>query len=275
MLASLFARSAARPTELAARPSEAQTGAWPRDRLVPATGLAAVPNAELDVKGDHIEIWIASCAAVDGGLEGLRTSLTQADFAEINKVRHAATRVHMATARAQLRIALTHAVCGRMPAHAWQFERTGSGQLSLQPALPGLRFSVSHAAGLVAIAVSHNRPVGIDIEAEHSTMDSAFLKTFLSRREWKAMRRLPEAQRLREAIHRWTLKEAYAKLLGIGLAADLTGFEFHLKPARLMCHCEAADAGHGTGFWTWHVPGPRGSCRLALAVGQPTARQVH
>jgi len=274
VLASLFARTAAPPIGLAALTGAVPLGAPPRDELVPAAGLAAMPSAEVGLDGDRIAIWIA-CAAADGALDGLRESLTHADLAEINRVRHEATRAHMATARAQLRIALTHAVSGRIPAHAWRFERAASGQLSVHPDLPRLRFSVSHTDGLAAVAVSRHRPVGIDIEAEHGAMDGAFLKAFLSRREWKAMRRLPEAERARAAIHRWTLKEAYAKLLGIGLAADLTGFEFHLDPARLMSHCEAADAGRGTRFWTWPVPGPRGSCHLALAVGQPTARQVH
>jgi 4'-phosphopantetheinyl transferase len=249
--------------------SEAGLDNW----LRPEPGMAATSVAQIDFDGDRVEVFTAS-RAPERSLECVQHVVSKADWIEIDRVRHPSTRAQLIAARIALRHALSHTVAEAVPATAWRFARTSLGRPYIEPDLPQVHFSVSHTDGLSVVAVSRKRPVGIDIEAARTSTDDDFVRAFLSRREQMAIRRLPEAQRRHAVIDLWSLKEAYAKLLGIGLAADFKSFEFHLHPARLMSHCEAADGSRRTRFRTWQVAGPGGLCRLALAVGQPPESQV-
>jgi 4'-phosphopantetheinyl transferase len=135
-----------------------------------------------------------------------------------------------------------------------------------------VHFSVSHADSLSIVAVSRDRPVGIDIEAEQSGLEQEFVRSFLSRREWNAVHLLPEAQRRRDVIRLWTLKEAYTKLLGIGITTDLQSFEFQLDPLRLVT--AIAEQGPPASFYGLSVDGSRSRHQLALAVGRKDGRRA-
>jgi 4'-phosphopantetheinyl transferase len=227
--------------------------------------------ATLGFAGDRVEIWTASSAP---GRDPLRHAvLNQDDRDEIAQVRHEATRNRKLAARVALRFALSHAADGEIPPSAWRFEKTVNGRPLVAADLPLVRFSVSHTDGLSAIAVSRTRPVGIDIEAEPCCADPEFIQSFLSTRERAGLARLSQTERAGALLKLWTLKEAYAKLVGTGLAADLRSFEFDLDPPRLLSGCEAAEKELATRFKLWRSPSPRGFCHLALAVGQPQIRR--
>jgi 4'-phosphopantetheinyl transferase len=85
-------------------------------------------------------------------------------------------------------------------------------------------FSISHSAGLVAVAVGYGRPVGIDVERYTRPVDiGAVSKRFLSSEESLAIKEAGDKKQ--EAFMRtWTLKEAYAKALGMGLGVPFKSF---------------------------------------------------
>jgi 4'-phosphopantetheinyl transferase len=237
-----------------------------------ASGPGGAPAAHFDCDGDRVEIWAIRHS--DACLGSAHRVLTQADWDEIDGIRHAATRLRTIAARTALRTVLSHAVDGQVPASAWRLSRTPCGKPYVHPDLPPVHFNVSHTDGLSVIAVSRDRPVGIDVEAAQTSLEEEFVRTFLSRPEWNGVRRLPEARRQRDVVRLWTLKEAYAKLLGTGISADFTSLEFHLDPARLMSNGVSVED-RGTRFLSWSVSGPKGSCHLALAIGQPRPRRTH
>jgi 4'-phosphopantetheinyl transferase len=243
------------------------------DQLDFESSSAETPAAQIDCEGDRVEIW--AVRHTGRRLGAANRVLTRADWDEINGIRHAATRLRAIAARTALRTALSHAVDGQVPASAWRLARTPCGKPYVCPELPPVHFNVSHTDGLSVIAVSRDRPVGIDIEANQISLDDEFVRTFLSRREWDAVRRLPQGRRQHDTIRLWTLKEAYAKLLGTGISADFKSLEFQLDPARLMSSRESAKEGRGTRFLSWSVSGPTGSCQLTLAIGQPRPRRTH
>jgi 4'-phosphopantetheinyl transferase len=236
-------------------------------------GPAETPAAHIDCEGDRVEIWAIRHSGHRLGASN--RVLTNVDREEIDGIRHVEARLRTMAARTALRTALSHAVDGQVPASAWRFTRTPYGKPYVHPELPSVHFNVSHTDGLSVIAVSRDRPVGIDIETVQTALEEEFVRTFLSQREWNAVRRLTEAQRQRDVIRLWTLKEAYAKLLGTGVSADFTSLEFDLDPVRLMANARPVEEGRGTRFLGWSVPGPKGSCQLALAIGQPRPRRTH
>jgi 4'-phosphopantetheinyl transferase len=235
-------------------------------RLAVERRSAEAPAARIDCGGDEVEVWIAPHD--DHSLASTDRLLAADDWKEIDGVRHAGTRTRMIAARSTLRTALSRLVGQQVVPTAWRFARTALGRpYIVHPELRSVHFSVSHSDGLSVIAVSPGRPVGIDVEAEHSGLEDEFVRSFLSRREWSGIQFAPEAQRRRDIIRLWTLKEAYTKLLGIGITADLKGFEFELDPLRLVPGLASSEQRRPPSFHGFSVDGPRGRHQLALAVG--------
>ena len=89
-----------------------------------------------------------------------------------------------------------------------------------------VRTSLSHADGLVAIAVSCVGRVGIDIEPVARAGAMAEIATRVCHpRELVALSRLSGSERTRALLSLWVCKEALLKAAGIGLAVDMEQFE--------------------------------------------------
>lgn len=110
-------------------------------------------------------------------------------------------------------------VAARSPS-AWQFGRALHGRLVLlDPPDPVPYFSLSHAAGIAASAVSLAAPVGIDIEAfDAAESRDPLIETVCAKSEIAALNAEPLENRPRRLVEIWTLKEAALKVWGIGFA---------------------------------------------------------
>jgi 4'-phosphopantetheinyl transferase len=156
-----------------------------------------------------------------------------------------------------------------IPPAAWQFISNVHGRpeiLDRPSGVPDLRFNISHTDGLIACAVTIGREVGVDIEriTRHLTHDVA--GRFFAPREVSDLRQLPEADQHRAFFDYWTLKEAYIKARGFGLALPLADFAFKLNPpnAPEIAFEPALDDDPST--WQFVQEWPTPVHRLALAV---------
>ena len=120
---------------------------------------------------------------------------------------------------------------------ALRFGRNAHGKPWLAPpdGAPAPRFSIAHAPGALLCAVASGGELGCDVEA--AARGSGAVAERLSRRyyapsERAAMEALPAGEpRRRRFLELWTLKEAYVKALGRGIAAaPLDSFALHLAP---------------------------------------------
>ncbi len=98
-----------------------------------------------------------------------------------------------------------------------------------------LHFSVAHAPGALLCALSADGELGVDVErAERGSGASAerLARRYFSLAEAASLAALPdERARVARFVELWTLKEAYVKALGRGIAAaPLSGFSFTLSP---------------------------------------------
>jgi 4'-phosphopantetheinyl transferase len=82
-----------------------------------------------------------------------------------------------------------------------------------------LRFNVAHAEDLALIAVAWRREVGVDVEREHpDRVDMDVARRMFPREDVQALEALPPPLRQRAFFALWTIREAYAKGTGLGLA---------------------------------------------------------
>lgn len=94
-----------------------------------------------------------------------------------------------------------------------------------KPYIPTLPFfNISHSYPYVVCAVS-NKEVGVDIE-KVSRMKTTLARQILSPVEYKNCQTVSGAKLLNLLCEKWVRKEAYLKMLGIGLKRSMTDITF-------------------------------------------------
>lgn len=93
----------------------------------------------------------------------------------------------------------------------------------------GLRFNLSHARGLAVVLVNRHLDCGVDVEAVGRKVDVPTLAchSFHPSERDDVMAQPPQEQ-VRRFFEYWTLKEAYIKARGMGLALPLKAFAMQL-----------------------------------------------
>jgi 4'-phosphopantetheinyl transferase len=120
-----------------------------------------------------------------------------------------------------------------VPPAEWAFITNVHGRpeiLDRPRGAPDLRFNLSHTEGLIACAVTIGREVGVDVEHIQRRLTHDVAGRFFAPREVNDLKALPEDEQARAFFDYWTLKEAYIKARGFGLALPLADFAFTLAP---------------------------------------------
>lgn len=224
----------------------------------PVSGLEISPG---------VRIWYVphrSDAAADHS-----ATVTQEDAAEFAGIRDAATRRRSLTTRAVLRNALSEMAGGTTAPQAWRFGRTDNGKPMLTNGPDALRFSCSHSEIASIIVVSTNKDVGVDIEAAAIPADEHWLADVFTMTERAAINTLPVHERERTVARLWTLKEAYLKMLGTGIA-DLLEVAFDPRNDRLLSGQTSRHA--AASFQTWIVNCQGQLLSVAVAIRDPTKK---
>ena len=186
-----------------------------------------------------VEVWRHVLTGAED-LDALAARLSPDEAARAGRFLAEADRRRNIVARALLRRLL-----GRHTGTAPQnvvIETAAQGKPFLRS---GPHFSVSHSGDLIAIAVSPDHPVGIDVERIDPRRDIAALAArIMSAGELAYFRALPEPARLAAFYTAWTRKEAVAKALGDGLSRSFPGIETALdNTPPLLRHLTPAPAG--------------------------------
>lgn len=151
----------------------------------------------------------------------------------------------------------------------WRFDIGPQGCPSVvasQAGTPRLAFNLSHTDGLVAVAVTRGRRVGVDVERTGRVVSEGVAERHFAPAEVADLRALPPTAQARAFFDYWTLKEAYIKARGMGLAIPLDAFAFSLDPPRPPVISFADGFDDRPDRWTFHQTSPTPDHRLALAV---------
>jgi 4'-phosphopantetheinyl transferase len=175
-------------------------------------------------------------------------------------------REHLAT-RALERTALS--AYAEVAPEDWRFEAGEHGKPSTVQA-PGLTFNLSNSLGLVVCAVSHGVEIGVDVEpyTRAKTIEEV-AERFFSARELEQLEPLRGEARLERGLTLWTLKEAYMKARGMGMALPTKLFSFVFEGdggMRLEIDAEAGDGPERWQFCVLNYGGDHAGHRIALMV---------
>ena len=128
-----------------------------------------------------------------------------------------------------------------------------------------LQFNLSHAGDWVVLAVS-DALVGIDIESSQRRNDvMAIADRYFYGDEITELRSYPESQQRDRFFDYWTLKEAFMKARGEGIALGLDNFGFRLRDCRRIEIFMQPSLADDPKAWRFHCCTPQPGYRLALA----------
>ena len=143
----------------------------------------------------------------------------------------------------------------------------GKPSLALGGDVLDLRFNLSHSHNLALYAVAHGREVGVDLERVRFDETAMEIATqFFSALELAALRALPEHTRTETFFKYWTVKEAYLKAKGEGLAGGLEGLDVRLEEGQAELLRTTADQLEEMGAWEIKVSEPMPGYVAAVAA---------
>jgi 4'-phosphopantetheinyl transferase len=189
----------------------------------------------LNLARHEIHVWLAFDRELDDpALNAVHAGLMSAEENERRqKLYSEELRHQFLVTRALQRLVLSRYAPGVEP-RDWMFTTGEQGKPALASrfAEHGLHFNLAHTAGLVACAVSRLTDIGIDTEnARTRTAPLHLAPRYFTSREAAALAALPEGERPARFYALWTLKEAWLKATGEGLAAGLGNISFDLDAA--------------------------------------------
>jgi 4'-phosphopantetheinyl transferase len=150
----------------------------------------------------------------------------------------------------------------------WRFGRGDRGRPFIAPDhAVELDFNIAHTSGMVAMAVGSGLRLGIDVEAFARRRNLEIARRYFSAREIAGLHALPPEEQPRRFLELWTLKEAYLKAVGTGIAGGLGSMTFDF-PVGGISFERARDP--DASRWRFHQWSAADSHLLAIAwLGAP------
>ncbi len=157
---------------------------------------------------------------------------------------------------------------------AWRFAIGEHGKPSIVEPASDLHFNLSHTEGLAVCLVARGAEVGVDVEnVDRRVGTTAIAERFFAPPEVADLRKLPEAEQRGRFFQIWTLKEAYIKARGLGLAIPLASFWFTLAPpappALSVAPPTVDDPARWRFFEGFLAPGFRIAAAIDRSAGEP------
>jgi 4'-phosphopantetheinyl transferase len=233
--------------------------------------IAVLDPTPMALDADEVHVWLARSDAPsldDAMRERALATLSDEERAQQTRFHFAHDRDLYLAAHALVRATLSR--YATVSPIAWSFVRNQHGCPSIAPGVCAapLRFNLSHTRGLAACAVALDRDVGVDVEWSArpgetlELVDSVFAPA-----EIRAVRGLPADRQRARFFQYWTLKEAYIKARGMGLALPLEQFAFDVEgPARIRIAFAPALPDDPERWWFQHQrPTPEHDLALAAS----------
>jgi 4'-phosphopantetheinyl transferase len=239
--------------------------------------LAAAHNVSEQLHGSDVHVWLSFLPEIHDPalLDAYRLLLSAEERQRKGRFVFSADRHSYLVTHAMLRIVLSK--YAPIQPQAWQFVTNGYGRPEIANADPSakqINFNVSHAHGLVVVAVTRAPAVGVDVEEVRARPAPAELADrHFTPQEILALQALPENRQSDRFYEFWTLKEAYIKARGLGLSIPLNQFSFQFEGDRTVhfgAEPSLQDSAESWKFWQFC---PSADHVLALCVHRGSAAE--
>jgi len=230
----------------------------------------------LPLHGSDVHVWCMPCQEPlpDHRLERIRNVLLPHERAREATFRFARDRQSYLLTRALVRNVL--GACTGIAPWDLHLQANAHGKPELaDDSRTGERiaFNVSHATGLIALAVMRRGAIGIDVEKIcDRTASLEIAQRFFAPEEVAVLRDAPATEVPTLFFRYWTLKEAYVKARGVGLSAGLDAFAFGLDATAGAIALRTAPEDRASDWKLWQLAS--GPYQLAVCAERvPGCRQ--
>jgi 4'-phosphopantetheinyl transferase len=214
--------------------------------------------ARLELSEGEVHLWYVRPDDIEDAslLAAYDALLTPAERARRDRYMFERNRREYLLTRALVRTTLSR--YAPVAPEAWTFRENqwGRPQVALAEH-DGLVFNLSNTRGLIACVVAKGLEIGVDVEdTERGGATVGIADRFFSPREVAALHAQPEKAQKSRFFDYWTLKEAYIKARGMGLAIPLDQFSFLLDdapPIRIAFEPELGDDASTWQFEQFHL----------------------
>ena len=223
---------------------------------------------------NDIDIWLTHYGDIvdDQHLDSLRLLLTADEASQERRFYFADDRKRYLVTRAMVRTVLSR--YAPIEPERWTFSMNDYGRpriseeiASSQPLARDLSFNISHTRGLIALAITRGRELGVDVEniaARHVSLDVA--RAYFSPSEVEDLfRASPDLQQDR-FFEYWTFKESYIKARGMGLSLPLDRFSFQFPHHDAVCISIDPDLEDDAERWSFWQYRPTPDYLLAICA---------
>jgi 4'-phosphopantetheinyl transferase len=223
------------------------------------------PPNHLLLRKNEVHVWRASLHFGPADVESFKQTLSPDEISKADRFYFKEDRRHFIAARGLLRTILGRYL--KIDPRRLRFCYSLYGK----PALLGesgkvYSFNLSHSYGLLLVAITRGREIGIDVEcirAESAGQEIA--ERFFAPNEVAKLFSLPKDQKDEAFFRCWTRKEAYVKAKGDGLTIPLDQFEVSLSPGEPAELLHIASSGESRDWFLEELyPGPGYMAALAV-----------
>jgi 4'-phosphopantetheinyl transferase len=212
-----------------------------------------------------VEVWTAQPDGLGcGGCAELSALLDVQERERAAALKFDADRRAFVVAHAMRRMALGMALA--VDPSELRFGTGAHGRPTLLGVASPPTFSLSRSRTLVALAISHDGPVGVDVEAIGAMPDADVLATYMDVQD-------PVAPAGAEGFYvQWTALEAFWKALGLGLSAAHP--KISLDPLGDECFDVLYGGGESSGLVVMRLPCAHGHVLSLACDGLTDVRMV-
>lgn len=240
--------------------------------------MVMIPRSELDRISSHLWYVFPDAVRDPDLLNAYHQLMSPEERVQQQRFYFEKGRHEYLVTRALVRTVLSRYVA--VDPSIWRFEKNEYGKpaIAYPREIPPLSFNLSHTTGLIACLVALGCDIGVDVEdmtRPGETVEIA--EQFFSATEVAALRALPPSAQRSRFFEYWTLKEAYIKARGMGLALPLEQFSFHLEagqPVRISFALRSLDDPHSWQFAQFH-PTSRHQMAAAICHGPDAELTIH
>lgn len=192
------------------------------------------PHHHLEAGEVHVWRLLVEELRIPAMADAMRAILSPQERARMNCFGHERDRTLFLLSRGLMRSVLGSYLRCECEELLFNVTTFGKPILDVSPPVP-LQFNLTHSRGAVAMAVSRDRDVGVDVEERSRRVDYLGLADrYFAADEARYLATLSEEERPDAFFAIWTLKEAYVKGIGRGLTFPLDVFAFDLKVSQLI-----------------------------------------
>jgi 4'-phosphopantetheinyl transferase len=226
--------------------------------------LFARKSAVSAARHDWADLWLGSPDSTDV-IERAHALLDDVEAERARRFVFDRDREHYIFAHGLLRLTLAGYLDADPRGLRFVAGTNGRPELATATGGPPIRFNISHTNGLVACLVTGTVDCGVDVESPSRVHYRNVVSAVLAPSELAELAALPEERRADRFLQIWTLKEAYAKGRGLGLALLLRQIAFPHRDGAPECvvNPSLGDDGREWRFWSGR---PTASHRAAVAL---------